>query len=87
MFGFAGAVDEKATPPVAPDALVTALAGSSLAEDATKFLTIIAVMDSPIDDAKLDMVLNYAAALGIHQRYIEKSLKPRSSGCRKHLPI
>ena len=72
MFGYAGAVDERATPPVAPDALVTALAGSPLAEDATKFLTIMAVMDSPIDDAKLDMVLNYAAALGIHQRYIDE---------------
>jgi hypothetical protein len=72
MFGYDGPVDAKAIPAVSPDALVKTLAGSNLAEDAAKFLTIMAMMDAPVDDAKLKAVLAYAGKLGIHARYIDE---------------
>ena len=72
MFGYDGALDAKAVPAVTPDALATALKGSTLGEDAAKFLTIMSLIDAPVDTPKLNLVLTFAGKLGIHQRYLDE---------------
>jgi hypothetical protein len=57
--------------PVAPQALVSALSGSRLGEDAAKFLTVMALVDGTLDKAKIASVLRYAHALGLHERYLD----------------
>ena len=57
--------------PVAPQALVSALSGSRLGEDAAKFLTVMALVDGTLDKAKIASVLRYAQALGLHERYLD----------------
>jgi len=81
MFGYHGAVDEKTVPAVTPDGLAQALKGSKLSEDAAKFLAIMAVLDAPVDDAKLNAVLAYAGKLGIHARYLDDI----AEAARQHL--
>jgi hypothetical protein len=56
---------------VAPAQLASALAGSKLAEDAIKFLTVMAFIDGKLDKAKIASVLGYARALGIHESYLD----------------
>ena len=57
--------------PVAPQALVSALGGSRLGEDAAKFLTVMALVDGTLDKDKIASVLRYAQALGLHERYLD----------------
>ena len=57
--------------PVAPQALVSALGGSRLGEDAAKFLTVMALVDGTLDKTKISTVLRYAQALGLHERYLD----------------
>jgi len=81
LFGYDGAVDPQAAPVVSPDALAMALADSNLAGDAAKFLTIMAMIDAPIDDAKFAAVLTYAGKLGINARYLNEI----AEAARQHL--
>jgi hypothetical protein len=71
MFGHDGPTSFDAIPPVAPAALSAALAGSALAEDAAKFLTVMALVDGTLDKAKIAGVMRYAQALGIHEHYLD----------------
>jgi hypothetical protein len=57
---------------VPPAALAAALAGSHLAHDALKFLTVMAFVDGRLDQAKIAHVLRYASALGIEERYLDE---------------
>jgi hypothetical protein len=57
--------------PVAPAALAAALSGSKLAEDAVKFLTVMAFVDGTLDKTKIASVLDYASALGIRAEYLD----------------
>jgi hypothetical protein len=57
---------------VAPAALASALAGSSLGESALKFITIMAFIDGKLDQAKIASVLRYATAFGITERYLDE---------------
>ena len=57
--------------PVAPEQLASALAGSKLAEDAAKFLTVMAFVDGKLDKTKIAAVLGYARALGTHESYLD----------------
>ena len=71
IFGHQGPFALDAIKPVSPAALVSALAGSNLAENAVKFLTVMAFVDGKLDKAKIAAVLDYASALGIRQEYLD----------------
>jgi hypothetical protein len=71
IFGHEGPFSLDATKPVSPAALVSALAGSNLAENAVKFLTVMAFVDGKLDKAKIASVLDYASALGISAEYLD----------------
>lgn len=72
MFGYNGPLGVEAVPSISPAALAAALESAPLREDAVKFLAVMAVMDGRIDEAKLDLVLQYAQSLGIHERYLRE---------------
>jgi hypothetical protein len=56
---------------VTPPALASALSGSRLADDAVKFLTVMAFVDGKLDKGKIASVLDYASALGIRGEYLD----------------
>lgn len=64
--------DAAALPPLAPEALKDALGGLGLAEDAVRFLTVMAFIEGTLDPAKIAAVLAYAQALGISARYLDE---------------
>lgn len=72
MFGANGSFDVAALKPATPDDLASALAGTNLAENAIKFITVMAFIDGELDRAKIAKVLRYAGALGMHQHYIDQ---------------
>lgn len=72
VFGHAGPFDMATLAPVAPAALAEALAGTDLARDALKFLTVMAFVDGRLDKAKIAAVLGYAAALGVAEHYLDE---------------
>ncbi|MGA8159076.1 MAG: hypothetical protein WB822_23300 [Rhodoplanes sp.] len=72
MFGANGSFDVAALKPATPDDLASALAGTNLAENAIKFITVMAFIDGELDRAKIAKVLRYASALGMHQHYIDQ---------------
>lgn len=72
MFGEAGDFDFDRLAPVTPEALTSALADTPLAENAIKFITVMAFIDGELDKAKVAAVLRYAGALGMHQHYIDQ---------------
>lgn len=55
-----------------PEDLAAALAGSDLARDALKFLTVMALVDGRLDKAKITEVMRYAAALGVEARHLDE---------------
>jgi hypothetical protein len=57
---------------VTPEALRTALAGTDLADNAIRFITVMAFIDGVLDKAKIAAVLAYAGVLGIHERYLDE---------------
>ncbi len=65
-------LDVAALEPLDPAALAKALSGRGLAEDATKFLTIMAFIDGHLDQEKIAAVLSYAAALGVKEVYLSE---------------
>jgi hypothetical protein len=72
MFGLNGTFDFAALKPTTPSELASALAGTDLAENAVKFITVMAFIDGELDRAKIASVLGYAGALGMHQHYIDQ---------------
>ncbi|MDQ6703751.1 MAG: hypothetical protein M3Z96_11960 [Pseudomonadota bacterium] len=72
MFGYDGQLGVGVVPSISPAALAAALDGSTLPEDSIKFITVMAVIDGRIDEAKLALVLQYAQSLGIHERYLRE---------------
>ena len=72
IFGHSGGFDFDAQRAVAPHELAAALSGSHMAENAVKFITVMAFVDGRLDRAKIAAVLDYASALGISERYIDE---------------
>lgn len=85
MFGRPGpfVFDDLAT--VSPDALASALAGSALARDAVKFLTVMAFVDGKLDTAKIAEVMRYAGALGVEERYLDEVAEAAQGRLREAL--
>lgn len=71
IFGHERPFSVEAIKPVSPAALASALTGSDLAENAVKFLAVMAFVDGKLDKAKIASVLDYAAALGIREEYLD----------------
>ena len=67
IFGQQAPADSDGIP--TPEALGAALVGTDLADNAVRFLTVMAFVDGVLDKAKIAAVLRYAGALGIHERY------------------
>jgi hypothetical protein len=57
---------------VAPDEFAQSLRGSSLGNEAIKFLAVMALVDGSIDKAKVETVLRYATALGLRAGYLDE---------------
>lgn len=69
LYLFGRASDPAILAPAAPAALAAALRGDAgLAEEALRYLAVMALVDGELDRAKLDAVMDYAAALGIGGR-------------------
>ena len=85
IFGYRGPVDAKGPPLITPEALTAALAGTALAEDAVRFLTVMAFVDGVLDKAKIAAVLRYAAALGVHERYLDEIAEAAQDRLREAL--
>jgi hypothetical protein len=79
MFGHAPPAAFDAIGSVSPEALAAALAGTDLGEEALKFLTVMALVDARLDQAKIAKVLAYATALGIEERYLHE-IKEAAAG-------
>lgn len=72
IFGQRETLDPEALPAITPEGLRAALAGSDLADNAVRFLTVMAFVDGVLDATKIAAVLRYATALGIHERYLDE---------------
>jgi hypothetical protein len=74
IFGHDGPpLDPAALPEMEPEALARALAGTGLAEEAVRFLTVMAMVDGPpLDPPRLAAVLRHAEALGVHARFLDE---------------
>lgn len=70
MLNYSGPLDTNTVPPVSPEKLAAALANAPLREDAVKFLTVMSMIDAPMDKAKLDQALAYAKVLDVHERFV-----------------
>ena len=64
--------DPATLPRPTPSELAAALPGRRLANDAAHMLTIMAFVDGSLDAAKIRTVLDYAAALGIDEPYVQE---------------
>jgi hypothetical protein len=70
VFGQPGAAEGAAG--IEPDALASDLAGSDLAKDAVELLAVMAAIDAPADNEKMSLVLRFAGALGVHERFLDE---------------
>jgi len=61
-----------ALPRLTPGQLAAALPDRALATEAAHMLTVMAFVDGRLDEAKIEAVLDYAAALGIDEPYIQE---------------
>lgn len=72
VFGHRPPVAFDELPAVTPAELASALAGSALAREAMKFLAVMALVDARLDRAKIARVMDYAAALGVHEHFLDQ---------------
>jgi hypothetical protein len=72
VFKGADAVDVDRLPPTTPAQLAAALAQRPMAEHAIRFLAVMALVDGRLDEAKIALVLSYAAALRVDKDYLRQ---------------
>ena len=65
-------LDPAALPDTIPVVLGAALEDPKLADHAAQLLTVMAVVDGSIDEAKIAAVETYATALGVHADYVRQ---------------
>lgn len=71
--------------PVEPAALAAALPGDAHADDALKFLTVMALVDGVLDGRKIAAVATYAAALDLDPRYLGEVVEAAHGRVREAL--
>jgi hypothetical protein len=57
---------------ITPAQLADALTDHDLADHAAQFLAVMATIDGDVDDAKIETVLRFAAALDLHEDYLRQ---------------
>ncbi len=72
IFRSTDAFDPTALPPTIPIVLAAALDDAAVADHAAQLLTVMAVVDGTVDEAKIAVVTEYAAALGVHADYVRQ---------------
>lgn len=72
IFGSDPPLDVGALPQVTPPTLAELLKGTKLAEDAVKFMTVMAFIDGALDKSKIARVFEFAKALGIGARFLDE---------------
>ena len=85
MFGQTQPLDLANLKPVSPDTLAATIGEPALREDALKFVTVMAFIDGRLDKAKIANVLDYAKALGLHERYIDEIAEAASGHVKQAL--
>jgi hypothetical protein len=70
LFGLREDVALEGLRPLAPRELAGALDGEEAAGTAGRVLAVMALVDGVLDAAKVDLVRDYAAALGLHEDYV-----------------
>lgn len=70
VFGLPERAGDDATP-VSPSRLASTLTSEEAARQATRFLSIVALVDGRVDQGKLGLVAEYAAALDVHEDYLQ----------------
>ena len=65
-------LDPDGLAPISPAELADAATGHELADHTAQFLTVMATIDGKVDDAKIETVVGFAAALGIHEDYVRQ---------------
>ncbi|MEW6271626.1 MAG: hypothetical protein AB1689_20270 [Thermodesulfobacteriota bacterium] len=86
LLGAPHPADPFAADRVLPQKLAAALAGSeTLARDAAHLLTVMAFVDGTLDRARIDAVLEYAAALGIDEPYVDDVARAAHGELRRAL--
>jgi hypothetical protein len=77
-------LDPGALAPIVPSELADAISGPDLANHAAQFLTVMATVDIDVDEAKIETVLRFSTALGLHEDYL-RQLAALASGKLKWL--
>ncbi len=72
VFRLPDPVDVDALHDIAPDDLAKEIGDRDLAGHACQFLAVMPLIDGTLDRAKIEVVLPYAAALGIHEEYVHE---------------
>lgn len=72
MFGVDAAAVDAPLPAIDPARLADAVSAAALRVEAVRFLTVMAFVDGTIDPAKIARVVEYAAALGVHEESIDE---------------
>jgi hypothetical protein len=72
LFRSTDPLDPAALPDTIPIVLDAALDDPALADHAAQLLTVMAVVDGTVDDAKIEVVEEYASALGVAADYVRQ---------------
>lgn len=70
VFCLEDGVDVDGLAPVTPSELAAALSDTALAEWATRFLAVTALVDGVLEEDRIGLVLEYAAALRVREEYL-----------------
>lgn len=70
VFGRPEAVPVDDLAAIAPDELAAAIDDPQMRLDAVRLMTVMAFVDAIVDDAKLQLVLDFAAALAVEQDFV-----------------
>jgi hypothetical protein len=65
-------VDPDQLAPITPAELADAISGADLRDHVGQFLTVMATIDIDVDDAKIQTVLRFSSALGLHENYLRE---------------
>lgn len=81
VFQLPGEPTRDALLPISPEELAAALPDRTLAEWATRFLTVMSLVDGSLDQGKVALVSAYAESLGVREEYLTQL----SQGARGNL--
>ena len=72
IFRSTDALDVEALPPTIPIVLAAALEDPAVADHAAQLLTVMALVDGTVDEARIVVVIDYATAMGVEADYVRQ---------------